>query len=64
MVCRPVATARGGLLSAVHTVDAHTLILCSFSQREKEGSRRKWAVIHLRVTRQEGGTPVLPSFEH
>jgi len=38
-------------MSGVYMADAHTLILCSFSQREKEGSRRKWAVTHLRETR-------------
>jgi hypothetical protein len=35
-------------MSVVYMADANTLILGSFSQREKEGSKRKWAVAHLR----------------
>jgi hypothetical protein len=35
-------------MSAVYMPDGSTLILVSFSQGEKEGSRRKWLVTHLR----------------
>ena len=38
-------------MSVVLMFDAQSLILWSFSQREKDGSRRKWAVTHLRETR-------------
>ena len=37
-------------ITAEAAASAGTLILCSFSQREKEGSRRKWVVTHLRET--------------
>jgi len=39
------------MIGTAYISDAHTLILCAFSRRETEGSRRKWAVAQLRETR-------------
>jgi hypothetical protein len=35
-------------MSVAQMTDTPSLILWSFSRREKEGSRRKWVATHLR----------------